>query len=98
MFFASSDSKYTGFTQTNLVIFWKVGNHLLVESVPVLELGKWIQIPVLPLSGSAVLDKSLNYSEPQLLPLFSENNNTVLFASQGVCEGHDSLVKMLWKL
>lgn len=85
VFFASSDSRYKGFTQTNLVIFWKVENP---NRVLVLELGKWIQIPLLPLTGSAVLDKSLNYSEPHLFPLFSENNNTILFASQGVCEGH----------
>lgn len=58
-----------------------------MERVLVLELGKWIRILVLPLTGSVVLDKSLNDVEPQLLPLFSDNNNnTVLFASQYVCE------------
>ena len=65
VFFPSLDKQYIQFKQTNLVLFWKAGNHLLVERALISELAKWVQVLVLSLSGCAVLDKSLYYSEPQ---------------------------------
>lgn len=52
----------------------KSRNHLLVEITLVSELRKSVHVPVLPLTGRWILDKSLDYSKPQLFLFFSENN------------------------
>lgn len=95
MFFLSLDLKYIWFSTKSSPLL-KSRESSLSGKTTDLRIREVAPHPSSDTIGYATLDKSLNYSEPQPILVFSVNNNT----HQGVFESQirGILMKALWKL